>query len=189
MAESLREDEIQGQIVHIYDGIEEADNELPRWWLVTFFGACIFSVFYWMFHESFAVMDYPNEAYTKARLAALESAGPVTDDDLISLSQDGPMVAAGKATFMSACSKCHGTSLEGKEGPNLTDEFWIHGGAPKDIYDTIFNGTKKGMPAWGPKLGGGSVKQVTAFILTQRNTNVPGKEPQGPKWDPEAAAE
>jgi cytochrome c oxidase cbb3-type subunit 3 len=181
-SEPLRKDEIQGQIVHVYDGIEEADNALPHWWLATFFGAILFAVFYWMFYESFPVADYPHEEYTKARLAAMEKGGPVTDEDLLALAEDVPMVAQGKSIFMKECIKCHGNKAEGKEGPNLTDEFWLYGGAPSEIFTTIADGTPKGMPNWGPKMGKGATKQVTAYVLTLRNTNVPGKAPQGDTW-------
>jgi cytochrome c oxidase cbb3-type subunit 3 len=99
---------------------------------------------------------------------------------------DAPMLAAGKAIFIRNCSKCHGDKAEGKEGPNLTDAFWLYGGAPTDLFHTVTTGTKKGMPDWGPKLGQGAVKQVVAYVLTLRNTNVPGKAPQGTEWVPEA---
>ncbi len=182
MGDSLRNDEIQGQIIHIYDGIEEADNALPRWWLATFFGACIFAVFYWMFFVSFPYGDMPGRAYTKARLAAMDKGGEVTEEDILMLVSDAPMVAAGKAEFIKNCVKCHGSRAEGKEGPNLTDGFWLYGGAPMDIFHTITTGTKKGMPDWGPKLGKGTVKQLTAYVITLRNTNQPGKAPQGTPW-------
>ena len=186
----LRNDAIQGQIVHVYDGIEEADNALPQWWLVTFFAAMIFGVFYWMAYEAMPVADNPGAAYTKERLAALNSGGEVTEADLVKLLDDAPMLAAGKATFVRSCINCHGSKAEGKEGPNLTDNSWLYGGNPTEIYQTIFLGTKKGMPSWGPKLGGGAVKQVTAYVLSLRNTNVPGKAAQGTEWVPsEAPAE
>lgn len=186
MQEELRKDPIQGQIIHVYDGIEEADNALPRWWLATFFGAIVFAMFYWMAYESMPVADNPGAAYTKARLELLNKGGVVTDEDLLKLVEDAPMVAVGKATFMSACSKCHGSKAEGKEGPNLTDPNWLYGGSPTQIFHTISTGTKKGMPDWGPKLGQGAVKQVTAYVMTLRNTNVAGKAAQGEVWTPEA---
>jgi cytochrome c oxidase cbb3-type subunit III len=193
VSDPLRHDEIQGQIIHVYDGIEEADNDLPRWWLVTFFGSIVFGVFYWMFLVSFPVIDTPDEAYTKARLAALEKGGDVTDEDILLLVDDQPMVLAGKAEFVKLCAKCHGNKGEGKDGPNLTDEFWLYGGAPIDIFNTISNGTSKGMPDWGPKLGRGAVKQITAYVVSLRNTNQPGKAAQGVKWvaspDSQAAPE
>jgi cytochrome c oxidase cbb3-type subunit 3 len=184
MSESLRKDPIQGQIIHIYDGIEEADNALPRWWLVTFFATAIFGVFYWIAYESMPIADNPGEAYTKARLAAMEKGGEVTEPDILALVEDGPMVMAGKAAFVRNCSKCNGAQGEGKEGPNLTDNFWLYGGNTMDIYNTIANGTKKGMPDWGPKLGKGACKQLTAYVLTLRNTNVKGKPAQGEEWIP-----
>jgi cytochrome c oxidase cbb3-type subunit 3 len=189
MSEPLRRDAIQGQIIHVYDGIEEADNALPRWWLVTFFGAIVFAMFYWMAYESMPVADNPGVAYTKARLEALNKGGEVTEEDLLLLVDDAPMVAAGKATFIRSCSKCHGMKAEGKEGPNLTDAFWLYGGAPTEVFHTISGGTKKGMPDWGPKLGQGAVKQVAAYVLTLRNSNVTGKAPQGTEWVPVVAPE
>ncbi|MCP4447441.1 MAG: c-type cytochrome [Myxococcales bacterium] len=181
-SEPLRKDEIQGQIVHVYDGIEEADNALPHWWLATFFGAILFAVFYWMFHETFPVADYPGETYAKASLAALNKGGPVTDKELMTLTEDAPMLATGKAIFMKECAACHGTKAEGIAGPNLTDEFWLYGGSPSEVFATITDGTPKGMPNWGPKLGKGATKQVTAYVLSLRNTNVAGKASQGEKW-------
>jgi len=182
MSEPLRKDDIQGQIVHVYDGIEEADNNLPQWWLATFFGAILFAVFYWMFYQSFPVADYPGESYTKARLAAMDKGGPVTDEALLALVQDAPMLAQGKGIFLKNCTKCHGPKAGGKEGPNLTDKFWIYGGSPSQIFETISKGTSKGMPVWGPNLGKGATKQVAAYIISLRNTNVAGKAPQGDEW-------
>lgn len=181
----LRNDEIQGQIIHVYDGIEEADNELPTWWLITFFTAILFAAFYWMYYESLSAGEYPGAAYTRERLEALESGGEVTESDLMKLVKDPPMVAAGKTIFLTKCAECHGSKGQGKEGPNLTDKFWLHGGAPMDIYNTAFNGAA-GMPAWGGKIGSGSVKQAVAYIITLRNTNVAGKAPQGDEWVPSA---
>lgn len=182
MSNALRKDEIQGQIIHVYDDIEEADNDLPRWWLAAFVATCVFGVFYWMFSESFPVTTTPHEAYTQERLAALDRGGDVTSEDIMSLVSDAPMIAAGKAEFIKNCSKCHGNRAEGKEGPNLTDSSWLYGGAPLEIFHTISVGTKKGMPDWGPKLGSGTVKQLTAYVITLRNTNEPGKAPQGTPW-------
>ena len=62
MSDSNRHDEIQGEIIHVYDGIEEADNELPLWWLFTFYGAVIFAVCYWFYYEGFEVGASPMQA-------------------------------------------------------------------------------------------------------------------------------
>lgn len=192
MTTPRRTDEIQGEIVHEYDGIEEADNQLPRWWLWTLYGAILFSIGYWVWFEAFAIGDDPMTAYNQAKLEALDRGGPVTDDELLEIAADPLMVEAGQKAFGTHCVKCHGSKGEGVIGPNLTDPFWLYGGSPASIHESVDRGRKGGMPAWGPNLGGGGVKQVTAYLLSIQDTNVPGKEPQGKRYEPpstEPAAE
>jgi cytochrome c oxidase cbb3-type subunit III len=56
-------------------------------------------------------------------------------------------------------------------------------GQAQDIYEVVLDGRPlRGMPAWGLQLGPGACKQITAFVLTLRNTNVPGKPPEGERW-------
>jgi cytochrome c oxidase cbb3-type subunit 3 len=184
-----RHDEIQGEILHVYDGIEEADNELPRWWLATFYVAILFGAGYWVVYQAFEVADNPVKAYAKAKLDALNKGGDVTEERLMGLVADPLMVESGQSTFKTNCSKCHGSNAEGKIGPNLTDPFWLHGGSALDIYNTVFHGQPaKGMPAWN-SLGPASVQQVVAYLLSIRNSNVPGKAPQGKEWTPADQAE
>ncbi|PAW75498.1 MAG: hypothetical protein B9S32_17785 [Verrucomicrobia bacterium Tous-C9LFEB] len=164
---------------HVYDGIQEYDNRLPNWWLWTFYGAIIFAVAYWFYYHQ-AGMDLPNEvilakakAEVTARAASL-SKGPLTDDQLWSLSLDPATVAAGRLTFVSTCASCHGDNLEGKIGPNLTDQRWIHGGNPVQIVQTVTTGVAaKGMPAWGPLLGAKRVNEVVAFVLSHHKKGEP----------------
>ena len=88
---------------------------------------------------------------------------------------------------MAQCFACHDAKGQGREalGPNLTDKYWVHGGAPIDIHATVTNGVAaKGMPPWTPILGETGVNQVVAYILTIRNTEVPGKAPEGEIWEP-----
>ncbi len=63
----------------------------------------------------------------------------------------------------------------------MTDAYWINGGKPTDIFHRVHDGVPaKGMPTWGPQLGDEKVETVVAFVLSIRNTNVPGgKAPQG----------
>jgi cytochrome c oxidase cbb3-type subunit III len=183
MSEPRRKDAIAGDIVHEYDGIEEADNELPMWWIAIFVGTIFFGAAYWLVYQSFHAAPSPAEELAAAEAQARKRAGVIGDEDLIAASKDQAAVAAGKAAFTTNCVACHGDKGEGKIGPNLTDVFWIHGGAPKDIMATIKDGIPaKGMPTWGPVLGAGTVKNVVAYLLTLRNTNVAGKEPQGERW-------
>lgn len=178
---------------HDYDGIREHDNRLPNWWLATLIVTVVFGYGYWMyFHvmkqgklsgaEYQAEMD---EAAAAARARAKDK-GAVTDDALLLLAQSKATVDSGAATFKQSCSPCHGMQAQGLIGPNLTDGFWLHGAKPTDILKTVSTGVAaKGMPAWEPVLGEERIEAVVAFVLTVKNTNVPGKEPQG---EPASAA-
>ena len=104
---------------HAYDGIQEFDNPLPRWWLMTFYGTVVFSIGYWMAYHSFSGAELPRQAYANemkraaeeedARLAQLEREGKgVTEDQLWALSKDPKTLAAGEALFKQNCVVCHG---------------------------------------------------------------------------------
>lgn len=185
MAEGNRTDEIQGQIVHVYDGIEEADNRLPLWWLWTFYLAMAFAVGYWFYYHEYDVGQLPMAEYETALAAMPDDGGDVDEDVLIALGEDGTAVEAGQAIFGTHCAVCHGDDAQGNIGPNLTDPNWIHGGSASDIHHSIRVGVPtQGMPAWGRTLGGESVQQLTAYVLSVRDTNVDGKEAQGEVWAP-----
>ena len=187
MSEANRTDEIQGEILHVYDGIEEADNNLPTWWLLTFYGAVVFGLVYWFYYHEYAIGQLQPQKYAAAVAAAEAERSIVTDESLDALALDASAVAAGSQTFATQCMACHDTKAQGRVGlgPNLTDKYWIHGGAPTNIHATVTNGVSaKGMPAWAPILGEEGVKQVVAYVLTLRNTEVPGVEPQGEVWEP-----
>lgn len=177
-------------LVHEYDGIIELDNQLPRWWLLTLFGAVAFAAGYWLYYHSYQRDDLPLAAYNRqkaAELAAeaeqLKLAGEVTPELLTKLSQDPATVEQGKAVFAEVCVTCHAEGGRGNIGPNLTDDYWLHGHEPLAVYGTIRNGyLPKQMPAWGKTLGEARVRAVAAFVLTIQGTNVAGgKAPQGDK--------
>lgn len=190
MSSSRKHDEIQGEIVHEYDGIQEADNALPRWWLWTLYAAMVFSVGYWFYYEEFKVGAGPVEAYYAERAREAEKSGADPTDGELLAAVDGPMFELGKQAFLANCVACHDAQGQGKIGPNLTDSSWLHGGAPSEIFRTVRDGVPaKGMPAWGPVLGRGGVVQVTSFVLSLRDKNVPGgKAAEGTVYDPSAAA-
>ncbi|MAQ15303.1 MAG: hypothetical protein CMN30_10985 [Sandaracinus sp.] len=182
MAETNRHDPIQGEIVHVYDGIEEADNQLPLWWLWTFYLAIGFAVFYWIAYHELDVMPLPMEAYAK-ELQERSAGGDVSEELLTALVADPDAVGEGRTLFVSNCVVCHADRAEGNIGPNLTDGYWIHGGSPLDIHRTITEGVlDSGMPAWGATLGAPAVQRLAAYVLSLRDTNIPGKEPQGDLW-------
>lgn len=185
---SRRPPHAEAPVIHEYDGIQEQDNHLPNWWLATLFLTIAFSIGYWFYYHEYEAGETSWQAYQRemAALRAAEAAraragGQVTPAMLTTLSRDENTVNQGRQIFASNCAACHGPNGGGTIGPNLTDEYWIHGGSPDRIYRTISEGVpSKGMPAWGAQLGAERVQAVTAFLLTFRNTNVPGgKAPQG----------
>lgn len=160
---------------HTYDGIQEYDKRLPNWWLFTLYGAIVFAAGYWAYFHWTGHMQ-PGWVRVKSELealslASLQQGGPPTGSQLYNFGQDPVIVAAGEKTFMSTCAACHGTDLKGGIGQNLTDNVWIHGGKPTDIYATINNGVvEKGMPNWGPILGQKRIAEVVAFIISKNSS-------------------
>jgi cytochrome c oxidase cbb3-type subunit 3 len=172
---------------HVYDGIVEHDNKLPLWWQLTLYGAVVFALVYW-FGRRLDAIPSPEQAYASdvAAQRAVEAErararGTIDDAMLATLGRDPATVAQGKALFTSTCAPCHRADGGGNIGPNLTDAYYIHGSKPTDIFHCVHDGVPtKGMPTWGPQLGDEKVETVVAFVLSIRNTNVPGgKAPQG----------
>jgi cytochrome c oxidase cbb3-type subunit 3 len=171
---------------HVYDDIVEHDNELPLWWQLTLYGAVVFALVYW-FGRRLEAIPSPAQAYetevAAQRAAAAERArsSPVTNEMLATLAKDPATVAQGKETFVTTCAPCHRADGGGSIGPNLTDEYWLHGDSATEIYRTAYDGVPaKGMPTWGPVLGDQRIATVVAFVLSIKSTNVPGgKSPQG----------
>ncbi|GAB4196522.1 MAG: hypothetical protein OHK0013_03800 [Sandaracinaceae bacterium] len=188
MAEEKRKhDAIQGEILHEYDGILEADNLLPRWWLVTFYGTILFSAAYWFYYDAYRIGDHPRAQYD-AMVAAQANAGEVSEEVLASLGGDAQRISAGEALFATNCAVCHGAQGEGNIGPNLTDNAWIHGPTVADIHRTVREGVSTaGMPAWGQTLGGDGVLNVVAYVLSIRDTNRAGRPPQGQAYNPDGS--
>jgi cytochrome c oxidase cbb3-type subunit 3 len=172
---------------HTYDGIQEYDKRLPNWWLMTLYGAIAFSLCYWVYYHQWHAGYAPDIAVDRQlrenRLVAARESGVVSDDLIWTLSQDPKVIEAGKATYMTNCASCHLPTLTGQIGPNLVDEYWIHGGHPLDVIQTITNGVlEKGMPTWGPILGRQKITEVAAFIFSHHRKGEPIK--QAPPWIP-----
>ena len=173
------------ETAHEYDGIREFDNPLPRWWLLTFYGAVVFSVGYWFYYHSLAAGELPMAAYAveleageKLELAAELKA--VGEEQLLALAQNPDAVQRGAAVFKQNCVACHGERGQGLIGPNLTDAYWLHGSKAKQIHQVITAGIlDKGMPSWRPVLGASKVQDATAFVLSLKGKDVPGKAAQG----------
>ncbi len=170
-------------VLHVYDGIEEEDNHLPNWWLGILWGTMLFAFGYWIYFE--VTQIGPNQlAEYQAEVAELAAknpaAAPVTEELLANLAKDPAALAAGQEVFSKNCVACHLDKGQGSIGPNLTDAYWLHGGGPLQIHKIISAGVvEKGMPAWEKRRGAARVRALAAYVLTLKNTNVPGKPPQG----------
>jgi len=183
---------------HDFDGIQEFDNRLPNWWLFTLYGSVVFSVGYWLFYHTFAVGHSQDQSYERevqvAAAAQLERemGKEVTNESLLLMTQVPAQVEAGMKTFQQKCTQCHKLDGSGDIGPNLTDDFWLHGPEPLQIYNTVMNGVlDKGMQAWKDQLGPVRVRQVVSYVVTRKGMNLPGKAPQGKSvadWAKENAA-
>lgn len=173
------------KVVHQYDDIQEYDNHLPAWWLWTLYGTIVFAVGYWFYYHGFNQGELPLAELRREQVELAQKSGKGADEaTLTTLSKDPTSIKTGQDTFTTLCAPCHAATGGGNIGPNLTDEYWIHGGGAEAIYKTVKEGVvAKGMPAWGPQIGEAKTQAVTAYILSIRNTNVPGgKPPQGDKF-------
>jgi cytochrome c oxidase cbb3-type subunit 3 len=104
----------------------------------------------------------------------------VTEASLLALSSDPVALAEGKQIFDTVCMACHGPQGQGLVGPNLTDSAWIHGPQPLQIHVAISKGfPEKGMAPMESVVGAAKVRSLTAYVLTLRGKNLPGKAPEG----------
>jgi cytochrome c oxidase cbb3-type subunit 3 len=183
---------------HNYDGIQEYDNPLPKWWVWLFYITIAYSVLYWFNVPGIGIGKGRVAAYeadlakARAQQEALAAQNPLThetDATLMAAMHDPATLAAGKALFTGTCFTCHAADGGGGIGPNLTDAYWIHGGTPTEILKTINAGVlDKGMPAWGQTLKPEQVRAAAVYVLTLRGTQpAKPKDPQGTKLEDAAA--
>jgi len=90
-------------------------------------------------------------------------------------------ITAGKVIYDSKCASCHGKFGEGNIGPNLTDDYWLHGAGISNIVKTIKYGVPaKGMLAWQGDLNKEHILQIASYVMTLHGTHPPNaKAPQG----------
>ena len=182
---------------HNYDGIRELDNSLPPWWVAMFIITIIFAVVFLGYYHVLGGQSQKEE-YEAAMKVAEESKAAFAatqankiDEENLEASTDPQDLAIGKTIFSTNCVACHLANGEGSVGPNLTDEYWIHGGGIKNVYNTVKNGVpEKGMIAWKAQLKPTDIYKVSSYILTLQGTNPPNaKAPQGVKYVPEGSEE
>lgn len=174
-SKETKKDEVE-KLDQPYDGIIEHDHPLPNWWVATFVLTVVFSVFYYGYYE---LMDGPTlDQELSVKMAELEqkqkdSVGKAFDN----LEQDilkPDMVARGQVIYAEKCFMCHGPQGQGLIGPNLTDNFWIHGNTAQNILHVIQKGVpEKGMVPWEAVLSPEDQIATVAFIKSLKGTNPP----------------
>ncbi|MBL4592403.1 MAG: c-type cytochrome [Flavobacteriales bacterium] len=186
-------DEILGEdlLDHNYDGIMELDNELPPWWLYMFYGTIIAAIMYsiaFFGMGKFNQMDeYAEEIETAAATKAIfdeNFGGSSINASTAVLVTEEDKLADGKEIYTKNCVACHAVNGGGGVGPNLTDDYSIHGNSINDLFKTIkFGIPEKGMIPWESQLNPEQMQNVASYILTEfKNKNVEGgKEAQGDK--------
>lgn len=185
------EQEKEIEMDHSYDGIRELDNHLPPWWSWLFYGSIAWGVIYLIIFHVTDTMPLSHEEYhqelalAEEQVRQFQASQPkaVIDENTLVYTADATMLEKGKSVFINNnCSGCHRADGGGNTiGPNLADEYWLHGGELKNIFLTIKNGVvEKGMPAWGKAMSAEDVRDVAFFVMSLQGTNPPdAKAPQG----------
>jgi cytochrome c oxidase cbb3-type subunit 3 len=169
---------------HDADGIQELDNLLPRWWVWLFYLTTIFAVAYLVYYHVAKVGQSQDEIYAvEARKGEEIKRGAMerfeTSLGNLQPSGDKAVLSAGQQLFILNCAPCHRPDGGGLVGPNLTDEYWIHGGAFADNLKVIWNGVpEKGMVTWKGMLKPEQIHAVASYIYTLRGTQPPNPKPR-----------
>lgn len=189
------EKEADIMIEHPHDGIYELDNRLPPWWVSMFYITIVFAFgymtyYHYIYPEKNQLSEY-KESVKKANILKAEiaerQANLVNENSVVALT-DAPSLDLGKGIYIGKCAVCHGQKGEGGIGPNMTDEYWLHGGSIKKVFITIKHGVPdKGMIAWEAQMSPSEIQSVASYILTLKGTSPPNpKAPQGEKYTAEA---
>lgn len=179
---------------HSYDGIRELDNHLPPWWKWLFYLCIVFAVVYMIFYHvtdtlPLSIQEYENEvALSQEQARKLQAANPVAaiDESNVTVVTDALAIAEGKQTFLNNCASCHRKDGGGDIGPNLTDEYWLHGGDIASIFKVVRHGVQAtNMIAWEGFISPEKMQNVSSYILTIQGTNPENaKKPEGVIYKP-----
>lgn len=182
---------------HEWDGIQEFNNPLPRWWLWTFYACIVWGIWYVIAYPAWPMINGATEGYkgfsTRANvakeIAEAEAANAAINQklasaELASIADDpelsGYATSAGAAVFKTWCAQCHGSGAAGAKGyPNLLDNDWLWGGDIEEIHTTISHGIRNEtdddaryseMPAFGEILEPAEIDQVSNYVMSLSGT-------------------
>jgi cytochrome c oxidase cbb3-type subunit 3 len=169
---------------HEVDGIKELDNLLPRWWVWLFNLSIVFAVIYLLYYHVFGAGDlqaaeYAKEAKRGEEIKSVAIAAFESSLGTLAPSKDEAVLGEGRQIFLSYCAPCHRADGGGLVGPNLCDDYWIHGSNYVDNLKTIINGVPaKGMLTWRGLLRPGQIQAVGSYIYTLRGSNPKNPKPR-----------
>lgn len=175
---------------HDYDGIRELDSKIPPWFLWLFYLTIAFAIFYMFDYHVFNSSPLQDEEYAiqvkqaEVERTALINSGAFLNEETVTLLKDAAALDAGKQIFATNCVACHASDAGGLVGPNLTDDYWIHGGGIKNVFKTIKYGvTAKGMIAWQSQLNPNQIQDVASYVISLHGTKPANpKQPEGQIW-------
>jgi cytochrome c oxidase cbb3-type subunit III len=182
---------------HSWDGIEEYNNPLPRWWLWSLYLCIIWAIGYTIAYPAWPMINRATAGYLgystrgevakdiaavdaanaaiNARLEAAALTAIADDDELNSFATN-----AGRAVFLTWCAQCHGSGAAGAKGyPNLLDDDWLWGGDIEAVHETVSFGIRNEqsdmarwseMPAFGDILEQGEITQVVNYVMSLSGT-------------------
>ncbi|MDC0739139.1 cytochrome-c oxidase, cbb3-type subunit III [Cognatishimia sp. SS12] len=180
---------------HTWDGIQEYDNPMPRWWLWLFYATIVWGIGYTIAYPAWpgvksataGMLGYSTRAEVAADIAAVDAQNEAINirlatADMSTLSDDaelnGYAISAGGAVFKTWCAQCHGSGAAGAKGyPNLLDNDWLWGGDIDAITHTVRHGVRNEtgedpryseMPAFGRDelLEDAQIDQVVNFVMS-----------------------
>jgi cytochrome c oxidase cbb3-type subunit 3 len=183
---------------HEWDGIEELDTPLPRWWLWTFYATILFAIGYCVAYPAIPLLNRATAGVLgwsshgqlagemrKADAANAATKAAIAKADISALDPRSPLmqaaIAGGRAAFRVNCAACHGAGAAGSKGyPNLNDDDWLWGGDRATIHQTLVHGIRQPgddatrmsqMPAFGRDgiLQRAEIEDVVSYVRTLSN--------------------
>ena len=195
MSDQKKNEDGYGTTGHEWDGIEEWNNPLPRWWLWTFYLTIIWGVGYTIAYPAWplisqatsGVLGYSTRAELAEDVEAARLANAGIDErlatvELTAVSDDAELLqyanSMGASVFRTYCSQCHGSGAAGVQAagyPNLLDDAWLWGGTVDEIQYTVRHGIRNEddpdarwseMPAFGDILTAEEIAQTVNYVMS-----------------------
>jgi cytochrome c oxidase cbb3-type subunit 3 len=161
---------------HVYDGIEEFDNPLPKWWFLMFVATLVFTAIYLAIYpglgsfkglSGWTSVGQLERREAEAQSKFQESFGKYAEMPVEKIAESREALKMGARIFANNCAVCHGADGGGNYGfPNLTDSDWLYGGTAEKILQTLHDGRQGLMPPQGPVVGEEGVKNAAEYVLS-----------------------